>query len=120
MTLTDILKTLETADAWTWHRGDGIYSNGALDVYIDDIPKDMRTVYRVELPKSGPPHLETVILEDYDKRKHTWKTEVRRKRDSMETRKGEKALRDYIRSVCSARLGYQNPNIFTNYKKAPK
>ena len=115
-TLTEVLKALPTADTWTWHRGDFVYSRGALSIYIDDIPGDRREVYQIELPKGGPARIELTVLCDYDSEKLCWKTEVRRYRGDT-TRRGEKALREYIKTVCERETGYPTPNMHAHYSK---
>jgi len=115
ITITEALSLLPNATLWTWYRGDGPYSRGELEIYLDNHAEDMRAVYRIRFAQGCKPKSEAIILGDYDQAKNLWLNERVRAFATI-TRRGEKALRDYIRKACEEETGFKNPKIFTHYK----
>lgn len=114
-TLSQITKSLETCDTFSWSRGDSP-RKGDLTVYHDDIPNDNREIVRVKFTHYGI-RVERRRLRKYDPVKHCW-NEYNGGTDEYElpTRAGEKALRTFVSTKAKEITGVPNPSTFTWYK----
>lgn len=110
MTIRDILKLMNRATVWSWHR-----DSQSLSVFVDDLPKDRRSVYWFSLPSLN---YTLRTLRGYDASRHMW-SEYCAPDDHgrMPSRHGQKALLSAIRAQSLATSGLPNSEAVHYYAK---
>lgn len=117
--LKTALEEMRQADSWSWYRGDFRHSRGSLTIWRDNIPADRRSVVRIRFWKTGEVDCEETRIRGWDPVKQNWSEEIDRKRTRFENRKGEKALREYIRECAIRETGFPNPEFVFVYPLMP-
>lgn len=119
-TFAQILAALKRSQMWDWHR------SGELAIFLDDVKKDRREVYRIRIPreKNRTPHVSLTVLCKFDPVKNTW-NEYRHedaRNWAVESRRGEKALREYVAEIAQITKGYPNPEFlsYAEFSDGPK
>jgi len=115
-TLTQAIDLAKKADMWTWWRGDGTYSTGQLTIYLDDHDRDTRTVYEIKFRKGRKPDIKTTHLSGYETSRNIWTIYNRPTENiTLANKRGEKALRAYVKGIIAENHFYQNPETYTYY-----
>jgi hypothetical protein len=83
-----------------------------LDIFIDDMEKDLRTVYRVDFRLM---RVEIARLSGYDESKHCWTQELSRVRKDIPNRRGFAKLEKWIIDLNLEHYGYPHPRMASYY-----
>lgn len=115
--LKDVLQTMKTADIWTWGR-ETQFNKGRIEIYIDDIPNDLRVVYSVTIYRDRTARSEKRHLRGYDPIKKCWSRYSLASETQHDIKApGWKALRQYITDTCRQADAWKpNPETFTYFK----
>lgn len=105
MTFGEILILLQQADHFMTTSRD-------LDIFVDDMKKDLRTVYRVDFRLM---RVEIARLSGYDEEKHCWTQELSRTQKDIPNKRGMKKLLEWIRELNEKHYGYPNPRLGSYY-----
>ena len=105
ITFSEILLLLQKA-------GHFLATSHDLDIFIDDMKKDRRTVYRVDFRLM---RVEIARLSGYDSKKHCWTQELSRSRVEIPNKRGIKKMQDWIRELNMNHYGYPHPRFASYY-----
>jgi len=105
MTYNEILVLLQKA-------GHFMATSHDLDIFIDDMEKDLRTVYRVDFRLM---RVEIARLSGYDKEKHCWTQELSRTQKDIPNKRGFKKLATWITDLNLEHYGYPHPRLASYY-----
>tara|TARA_R110002167_G_scaffold17216_1_gene66050 strand:+ start:434 stop:730 length:297 start_codon:yes stop_codon:yes gene_type:complete len=87
-------------------------TNHDLDIFIDDMEKDLRTVYRVDFRLM---RVEIARLNGYDEEKHCWQNELSRAQKEIPNKRGFKKLSAWITDLNLKHYGYPHPRLASYY-----
>jgi hypothetical protein len=106
LTYSEILALLQTAGHFTATSHD-------LDIFIDDMEKDLRTVYRVDfrLMRVEIARLQRIRQSE----KHCWTQELSRDRKDIPNRRGFAKLQEWITELNLEHYGYPHPRMASYY-----
>ena len=105
MTYNEILILLQNA-------GHFMATSHDLDIFIDDMEKDLRTVYRVDFRFK---RVEVTRLSGYDNEKHCWTETLSRERLDIPNKRGFKKLSTWITDLNLEHYGYPHPRLTSYY-----
>lgn len=105
MTYSEILVLLQTADHF-------MATSRDLDIFIDDMEKDLRIVYRVDFRLM---RVEIARLSGYDSEKHCWTRELSRSRLDIPNTRGINKMQDWIFELNMNHYGYPHPRLASYY-----
>ena len=109
--LAEVIAIFPKASFFYWHKGLAP-REGSLELYFDDFTADRRTIISIQLRKTGI-RCTRKTLRKYDQEKQAWLTFTGSTETYFPDRKGERALRELMKTEAVRLTDWQNTISFS-------